>query len=69
MTESERDKFYILAAVYLDLDSDEVDDCLAASGLSSERDSFAQCRHAVKQMYPDHFERGRQLGALLLSDE
>lgn len=49
MTEKEKTAFYIGAAIYKDLDSDEVDRILQASGLHPDVHPVADCRNAINE--------------------
>jgi hypothetical protein len=62
MDDQDAAAFYMGAAMFLDLDSDEVDHVLAKMGLSVQANSARECRDALAQLYPDRYERGRVLG-------
>ena len=59
MDERQREAFYVGAALYLDLDSDEVDEALAVRGLSARFDTLEKCRAALREAYPDRYRLGR----------
>lgn len=61
MTEHERALFYTGAAIYLDLESDEIDTALARAGLDPTRNTVQECRDAIKRLYPARFEMGKRL--------
>jgi len=56
--------FYWGAAVYLDLDSDEVDDDLAEMGLTLTEGTIKQCREALIARYPDRWAAALTRGPL-----
>lgn len=58
MDGKERDAFYIGAALFVNLDSAEVDSILADAGLSTENDSVAVCRSAIRVRFPLLYEVG-----------
>lgn len=60
MDQKTQEAFYIGAAVYLNLDSDEVDHILGQAGLNVDEHSARQCRQAVKDAEPERFEKMRQ---------
>jgi len=60
MDKRERELFYVGAALFLRLDSDEVDDVLARYELSVQRDSVEACRNAIREEYPERFEAMRR---------
>lgn len=53
--------FYVGAALYLDLDSDEVDIILAAAGLAVEINSVEECRDAIRVHFPERHARGAEM--------
>jgi hypothetical protein len=57
---SQKDAFYVGAAIYLNLDSIEVDAALAEQGLVLTEDTIAECRDAIRDAYPERYEAGRQ---------
>ena len=59
MDERQREAFYVGAALYLDLDSDEVDMALAKRGLDARLNTLEKCRAALKDAYPDRYRLGR----------
>lgn len=61
MTEHERVLFYTGAALYLDLESDEIDAALARAGLDTTRNTVQECRDAIKRLYPARFAYGKTL--------
>lgn len=61
MSASQVDLFYIGAAVYLDLDSVEIDQILEARGLELTEDTIAECRAAVQAAELTRYEAGRDL--------
>lgn len=70
MTERERELFYIAAALYLDLDSDQVDQILAAAGLDPEADPLPACRAAVRAAVGRQtWEAGAAAGRMLFDGD
>jgi hypothetical protein len=49
MDKTEQAGFYVGAAIYKDLDSDEVDLILAAEGLNIETNSVKECKDAINR--------------------
>lgn len=49
MTNKDKVAFYVGAALYKDLESDEVDRILQAAGLHPDVHSVAQCREAINK--------------------
>jgi hypothetical protein len=62
MTDKESTLFYVGAAIYLDLDSDEIDRALATRGLSIAGNSVEECRNAIREMFPQRFAAGKGAG-------
>lgn len=62
MDKMEQAAFYVGALLYLDLESDEVDDILAAADLDVHTNTVAECREAIKLAYPKRYELGKRFG-------
>lgn len=62
MTDEESTLFYIGAALYLDIDSDDLDRALATRGLTVADNSVEECRSAIREMYPQRFAAGKGAG-------
>lgn len=60
MNKREQGLFYTGAALYLRLDSDEIDVALARHGLSVRTDSVEDCRDAIRNEYPERYEAGKR---------
>ena len=60
--EKMREAFYIGAAIFLDLDSEETDEVLREAGLSLERNSFRECRDAILKKFPERWKDFREIG-------
>ena len=70
MDKRERTLFYVGAALYLDLESAQVDAILARAGLDPEADTLADCRAAVKAAVSrEAWERGAADGRLLFDGD
>lgn len=48
MDKKQQDSFYIGAALFQDLDSDEVDDILVGVGLTAKSGSVVECKAAIR---------------------
>jgi hypothetical protein len=57
MNQKDQEAFYTGAAIYLNLDSIEVDELLATRGLSTEFDSVKKCTAVIKAAYPDRWAK------------
>jgi hypothetical protein len=61
MTEREQDLFYIGAALFLNLDSAEVDIILATVKLTVEASSVTECRKVIRAHFPGRYELVRKI--------
>ena len=53
--------FYVGAALYLDLESSEVDAILAERGLALAEDNIDECREVIRRARPEAYQAGRAL--------
>lgn len=63
MDQKTRDAFYIGAATFMNLESDEVDAILKKAGLDATKDSIRACRQAVQEARPEATAKIRQYGS------
>lgn len=61
MTEKEQKLFYVGAAIFLDLDSTEVDDALSAKNLTVESNSVSECTECIRRCFPERFSFSRMV--------
>ena len=65
MNERTQAAFYIACALYINLDSDEVDELLKDHGLSAKTNTLDECRKCVKDRYPDRVQEALRRGRVL----
>lgn len=63
------ERFYVGAAMYLDLDSDQVDAILEQAGLDPETDSLESCRVAVRAAVPRETWEAGAAGRVLFNGD